>query len=112
MALTAAVLFTRRAWSRTETLPEIRFAWAFAMAWFLSRIVFYAWWDPFDPFLFAVMSLPCLWLVLLWGTDTVVTTGTGRRARLFALCGLGFLTLVVWAHNARHMVFPLRAISQ
>ena len=50
-----------------------------AATWFVSRWIFYTWWDPYDPFLFAVMSIPALWLLLLsigyawhkWGVSKI-----------------------------------------
>ena len=43
---------------------HVRWVLALVAAWIVPRVVFYCWWDPVDPFLFAVMSLPGVWLIV------------------------------------------------
>lgn len=83
---------------------------ALAVAWFLSRTVFYAWWDPKDPFLFAVLSLPALWILLLLFTGgTPAETVRPKMANIRA--GLvGLMAILIWIHNFLAMVVPLRAL--
>src|SRR4029434_2761850 len=42
---------------------HVRWVLALVAAWIVPRVAFYCWWDPYDPFLFAVMSLPGVWLI-------------------------------------------------
>ncbi len=78
--------------------------------WFVPRIVFYTWWDPFDPFLFPILSLPSLLLLIL------ALLGRYRcaheRARSSASVGLvSVLALLVWLHNGFYLIMPLREFS-
>jgi hypothetical protein len=71
--------------------------------WFFSRTLFYTWWNPYEPFLFAVMSLPALWLLCL----------LFLREQTHSAFWLGLMTLIViliWVHNLAHLILPLRAL--
>ena len=74
-------------------------------------MIFYTWWDPYDPFLFAVMSAPALWLVfILYLKGSSRASGGSSRAdvaRLWVGCAV---VALVWAHNLAHMILPLRAL--
>lgn len=104
---TVVVVVWRAAKNRTWS-PAILLA--LAVAWFLSRTGFYAWWDPKDPFLFAVLSLPALWILLLLflGKEPA---GNVRPKMSNVRAGLvGLMALLIWVHNLLAMVMPLRAL--
>jgi hypothetical protein len=77
-------------------------------AWAVTRIVFYTWWNPHDPFLFAITSLPALWLVCL-----VAFRDAGRPRRAWEpgdglmLGSLAAVVSLVWWHNFEVLVRPL-----
>ena len=79
--------------------------------WFFSRMVFYTWWDPFDPFLFALMSLPAIWLLLLTGFHYAQERLPAGKRRMGCWCLLSLMTLAVWLHNAYYLVIPLGKYS-
>ena len=70
--------------------------------WLISRIIFYTWWDPYDPFLFAVMSIPVLWLFLL------IFLNKGKLSTLRLVLAL-VMVILVWSHNYLHIINPLNA---
>lgn len=81
---------------------------ALAFIWFLSRLLFYTWWDPRDPFLFAVMAMPALWIIVLLGfcyAREQVLDEWKWRAHLALLV---LFSLSVWIHNYLNMINPLR----
>jgi len=85
-----------------------------AVFWFVPRIVFYTWWDPHEPFLFAAMSLPALWLCLLhfFGDDgpvSVTPEAPGPRRPYRVLLVL-IVAAVIWGHNLVTMIIPLRSL--
>lgn len=94
---------TRRAW-REQNLAGA-FVPAIVLVWIASRVGLFTWWNPYDPFLFAVMSLPALWLLLVWS----LREEPGPRAR-GAERALVAATLVLWLHNLWFMILPLRAL--
>ncbi|GEM_PF-1830888 len=86
-----------------------------ALAWFVSNLLLHTWWDPKDPFLFAVITLPALWVVCLVylrgeaaGAEGEGLDGprppAGRTAIVWAMAA------IVMAHNLAHLVRPLRAL--
>ncbi len=80
-----------------------------ALCWLLVRVVFYTWWDPFDPFLFAVTSVPALWLLALL---FVAPSGTApERAPAAALAAAAVLGAAVWIHNWIVLIQPLRRLA-
>ena len=105
--LTNAVLVgardTRRAWREQDLAGA--FVPAIVLVWIASRVGFFTWWNPYDPFLFAVMSLPALWLLLVWS----LREGPGPRAR-GAEWAMVAAALVLWLHNLWFMILPLRAL--
>jgi hypothetical protein len=83
--------------------------WLLALAalWLFPRVVFSAWWDPQDPFLFAVLSLPALWLVLL---ASVAAEKPGAAPAGRAPTIVLFVTAAaVWLHNTHYLIAPLAA---
>ena len=85
---------------------ELPIALGIGVAWFVTRMLVYAWWDPYDPFLFAVMSTPLAWLAAVL---FLVETDPERpsRARPAAVWGMA---AVIWLHNGVHLVMPLRQL--
>jgi hypothetical protein len=107
---------------------------ALAATWFLSRTWFYVWWDPKDPFLFAVLSLPALWLLLLlfvneppphqiqnppsnpewWGAGCWKSGAGPNLCSRIRQDGTGllvlFMAILIWIHNLLAMIVPLRAL--
>jgi hypothetical protein len=103
LAAAAGLLWTGRARKACRQRDWAGVApYALALAWVLPRTVFYAWWDPHDPFLFAVMSLPAIWMILLYGR-LAVPASWGRRADW----ALAALALGIWIHNAWFLLRPL-----
>ena len=100
----------RRAAAESLRRKEAAFLFipAFALLWVIPRTLFYAWWDPHDPFLFAVMSVPALWLVLLFGFRGGITGCSSQTGRVMHLCLLGLAAVAVWWHNLHFMIIPLR----
>jgi hypothetical protein len=97
----------RCAWkSATDRLASG--AWLIAILWVATRVVFYCWWDPKDPFLFAVLSLPAWWLILTTSitrnTHGLPQTKKSSRGTM----ALALLTLAVWGHNAVNLIYPLQ----
>jgi hypothetical protein len=84
-----------------EALP-----FAVIVLWFLGRVVFYCWWNPFDPFLFGVMSIPALWLTMTTGY-TIMTTCRPPGVQMAYRVIFGLAVAAVWAHNFHFMVAPL-----
>lgn len=87
---------------------EPLYAALLAGVWFFSRMVFYTWWDPHDPFLFALMAMPALWLVILLGFHYAFQSGLSKRTEMAHWSLLGIITLAVWLHNIYYMIEPLR----
>ncbi len=85
-----------------------------ALVWFLPRVVFYTWWDPNDPFLFACTSLPAFWLLWLLALDPQrrETAAEQRSNDLpwFTLSAAAFVA-ALWLHNVLHLILPMRAAS-
>jgi hypothetical protein len=86
---------------------------ALILLWLVPRTLLFSWWDPGEPFLFACLSLPALWVLLL---DFVVqpsksaNSSTVVRNR-YASVRIGFVILisaVIWWHNYYIMIEPLR----
>ncbi len=85
-----------------KTIPVV-----LAVLWFFSRTLFYTWWNPYEPFLFAVMSIPALWLLCLF----VLQDDTKNTYLYYArLLGILLITTLVWLHNLLHFMLPLRAL--
>jgi hypothetical protein len=86
---------------------HVRWVLALVAAWIVPRVAFYCWWDPGDPFLYAVMSLPGLWLIAFG-----FATYAGGSARfgnpsyrwIFVL----LLAIIVWFHNFQYLIGVLR----
>jgi hypothetical protein len=77
-----------------------------AALWLLARIGFYAWWNPHDPFLFAVMSVPALWL--LWILPFSAPGRTPRSTLLRLTFGtLALAVPLVWWHNFQVLIGPV-----
>lgn len=77
--------------------------------WFFPRILFYTWWDPYDPFLFAVMNLPALWiLIVCFGIWSVKMPA---HIRLGSLVFIWLVAAAVWWNNIATMIIPLRNAS-
>lgn len=85
-----------------------------AAGWFLPRIVFYTWWDPNDPFLFACTSLPAIWLLWLLALGPQRSeTAAERPAQSpfwFRLSAAAFVA-ALWLHNFLYLILPMRAAS-
>lgn len=83
--------------------------WLIGLAgiWFAPRVVFYTWWDPFDPFLFPILSLPSLLLLILAFLGRCRCAGERR----ISVGLVSVLALLVWLHNAFYLIMPLRAFS-
>jgi hypothetical protein len=78
--------------------------------WFVPRVVFYTWWDPFDPFLFPILSLPSLLLLILAFLGRYSCAGQRPRANL-SVGLVSMLALLVWLHNGFYLIVPLREFS-
>jgi hypothetical protein len=79
---------------------------AMIAAWIGTRTLFYAWWNPWEPFLFACLSLPALWLLAL---EFVTPTSRTSPAAMRLHVGLiSLLAVIVWWHNYRTMIAPLK----
>lgn len=78
-----------------------------AAAWIAPRVVLYAWWDPHDPFLYAALSLPGLWLLLL-GLCGVRHRYAGR----VAIVTLSALAVVIFAHNWTALAVTTRELTE
>jgi len=80
-----------------------------AVTWLVTRVFFYCWWDPQDPFLFAVLSLPVWWLILIMSIGrrpaAAPQPAAGSRWETIALT---LLAITVWSHNAINMIQPFR----
>jgi hypothetical protein len=85
-----------------------------AAFWFAARTAFYTWWDPRDPFLFAVLSLPAIWLVALHALQprglADAPASSQAAARPLTLLLLGIAVLAIWTHNYLYLIRPLRAL--
>jgi hypothetical protein len=80
--------------------------------WVAIRIFFYSWWDPRDPFLFANMTLPAIWLLLMLGVQQAyLVHAESPAARRVIPVSLLLLTCLVWVHNFRLLIIPLRPFS-
>jgi hypothetical protein len=82
--------------------------WLLAMIllWIFSRTVFYTWWDPNEPFLFACLSLPALWVLIL---DFV---SSAKRRSDFVRIGLVVIvSALIWWNNYHTMILPFRQQS-
>jgi len=82
----------------TQSLPIV-----LGLSWFISRTLFYTWWNPYEPFLFAVMSIPALWLFCLIFLQEKPHTS-------LRLGGMTLIVILVWGHNLAHLILPLRAL--
>jgi hypothetical protein len=76
----------------------------------LTRLGFYTWWDPHDPFLFATNGIPSIWLfsILPFHADTrhpPAPSGVSLNVRLLTL--LAVLVAVVWWHNLHQLIFAV-----
>ena len=69
------------------------------------------WWDPYDPFLFAVMNLPALWLLLILGTGQAAAF-PGRAGKILSYVLPGAAAVMVWTYNAARLIGPLRELCQ
>lgn len=88
--------------------------WLFGLAllWFVPRILFYAWWDPNDPFLFACVSLPALWLLLLYAVDGEARPGPEEQPQTRGITiAAALLTAALWIHNLIFLIQPMRQAS-
>jgi hypothetical protein len=81
---------------------------ALAAAWIVPRIAFYCWWDPHDPFLFAVLSVPAIWLAAFAFAvrPAADARASGPRWRWILVL---LLAIALWLHNAIHLIGALRA---
>ena len=82
-----------------------------ALLWVVSRTTFYSWWDPKDPFLFSVMSIPAIWLLFLLvqqHAETIV--GESRKGRYCLYAAQTGIILLVWVHNLNVMIVPLNTL--
>lgn len=76
---------------------------ALAALWLLPRIIFYTWWNPYEAFLFAVMSIPAWWLV--W-----ISAPARWPSRRWVLGLVWLSAAAIWAHNYVWMIRPFRAL--
>lgn len=74
-----------------------------ALMWILPRIIFYTWWNPFEPFLFAVMSIPGWWLLWISGAASL------SNSRWYPVC-FWAACFGVWMHNLYTMILPFNAL--
>jgi hypothetical protein len=86
---------------------------ALVLLWFLPRTLLFTWWDPGDPFLFACLSLPALWVLLLdfVALPQKTSNSYGAMRNRSALLRIGFvffMSAVIWWHNYQTMIQPLR----
>jgi Dolichyl-phosphate-mannose-protein mannosyltransferase len=83
------------------------------LLWFLPRTLLFTWWDPSEPFLFACLSLPSLWILLLdfvsEEPNTSHSTAVMRNLRTVLVI---FLAAGIWWHNYHTMIRPLRALEK
>jgi hypothetical protein len=89
---------------------HVRWVLALVAAWIVPRVVFYCWWDPVDPFLFAVMSLPGMWLIVFG--FAAYSGGSARFGNpsyrwIFVL----LLAIIVWFHNFQYLIGVLRTLA-
>ena len=96
--------------------PDRDGVWLIALAgiWFVPRVIFYTWWDPFDPFLFSVLSLPAAWLLLLALLNSSRCSSGKSDTGTAASTAVGLvsvLALLVWVHNAVYLISPLRTFA-
>jgi len=84
---------------------------AVASTWMVSRTIFYAWWDPADPFLFAVMILPAFWLLLVLALQAVNASGSARLIRLGTIATM-LLAIIIGLHNVRYLIIPFRKLCE
>jgi hypothetical protein len=103
-ALLASWRLFRRSWRDRDYTCQILIP--VVTLWFFPRIVFYTWWDPYDPFLFAVMNLPALWLLLICLGSWAVKAPA--RLRLGSTVFVWLAAAVVWLHNVEKMIIILR----
>jgi len=109
--LCALIALLERAASAQSDRVEWRIVAALCLSWGATRVLFYTWWDPFDPFLFAVMSLPALWMVVLFGSQAILECLPMAWQRRALLGIWALVCAVVWLHNVRTLIAPLRALS-
>ncbi len=70
-------------------------------------MLLHAWWDPFDPFLFASMNTIPLWLLLVG----VLRDGSSGAARWPAWrVGAALLAGVIALQNLSSLILPLRGL--
>ncbi len=82
---------------------------ATVVLWVAMRIFFYSWWDPRDPFLFANMTLPALWLLLMLGAQQAYLVHKESPGTAWYIpAAMLLLTSLVWIHNLRLLIIPLR----
>ncbi|OVE76028.1 hypothetical protein BVX97_02505 [bacterium E08(2017)] len=108
-AFAVAIFYIVKALRKKDasSIIDLPFAMILAGIWFLSRLFFYTWWDPFDPFLFAGMAMPAIWLVVLLGFNAALSEELPLKQRIFNFSLLSLLTLAVWLHNWYYIVIPL-----
>jgi len=106
--LTAGTALLRGAWKSRQDRLVFCLLMA-AVTWLVTRVFFYCWWDPKAPFLFAVLSLPAWWLILIMSIGRKTTSApqpaAGSRWETLALA---LLTITAWSHNTINLVQPLR----
>ena len=74
-----------------------------AFAWLIVRVLFSTWWSPGTPFLFAVMSIPALWLLCLLflsapaASRRTLPDSSSLRRRVIAVA---VVAAIVWIHNS------------
>jgi len=83
---------------------------ALALLWFVPRIVFYAWWDPYDPFLFACMSLPAFWLLAVINAGALLSADSATAENRWLMAG-AFLVAALWLYNFVYLILPMRQAS-
>jgi len=119
LACYAAVMLTAGGYALSRIRSGIRdHNWAVlilaatVLLWVAMRILFYSWWDPRDPFLFANMTIPAIWLLLMLGAQQAYVVHDGSRLSEWGIpVVMLVLTGLVWAHNLRLLVIPLRAFA-
>lgn len=103
--------FTLAAWrAGNKTQVQTRIVWGMVLLWVAARTLFYCWWDPFDPFLFAVMSLPVLWVAALCGSSAIALDEKSQRGRHGVAIWLFLVSAAVCFHNVAGMILPLRQL--
>ncbi len=86
LACYAVVMFTAAGYALSRIGSGIRARnWAVlilsvtVLLWLAIRILFYSWWCPDDPFLFANMTIPAIWLLLMLGAQQAYVVHKGAK---------------------------------